>query len=115
MTLGRQRGCTPRCVALPPSGGTYLLANAHVPAGCIQGGLPLGAPVCIDNLAEVDIQVVQGKVASLHPASAAASAAGGHAGQRASSSTSAQGPVIDLRGKMVLPTFADLHTHIGEP
>lgn len=32
------------------------------------------------------------------------------AGQAAAHSRAGQ---VDLRGKMVLPTFADLHTHIG--
>lgn len=45
------------------------------------------------------LQVRDGKVAALHPA--------GSAAQQTSATQ------VDLRGKMVLPTFADLHTHIG--
>lgn len=46
-------------------------------------------------------QVRDGKVAALYPA--------GHSARH----SRAWAPVVDLRGKMVLPTFADLHTHIG--
>lgn len=34
----------------------YVLANAHVPTGCIQGAPPAGAAVCVDNLAQLDIE-----------------------------------------------------------
>ena len=171
-----------RCVAVPPGGGHYLLVDAHVPTGCVQGALPPGLEIDVDNLARLDIearffvffnlcgswfvaglaarrawasgrhrkeadstppcrpsrtawpqphtrascqpsccpaapycthhahsappglplltvQVRGGKVAALYPAGAGAAA------------TSC--PAVDLRGKMVLPTFADLHTHIG--
>lgn len=49
---------------------------------------------------------VRGRIVALHPAGHAAAAPGrrGHS----------QGPAVDLKGKMVLPCFADLHTHIGE-
>jgi cytosine/adenosine deaminase-related metal-dependent hydrolase len=53
----------------------------------------------VDSLAEVDIEVRGGQVAALYPA-----------GQAAQRSGARQ---VDLHGKMVLPTFADLHTHIG--
>lgn len=46
-----------RCAALPAKGGHYVLANAHVPTGCIQGELPAGASVCVDNLAQLDVEV----------------------------------------------------------
>lgn len=49
----------PRCIALP-SGGTFTVANARVPTGCIQGPLPDSVPVCVDNLAHLDIEVVRG-------------------------------------------------------
>jgi cytosine/adenosine deaminase-related metal-dependent hydrolase len=88
----------PRCVEVPASS-HYVLANARVPAGCVEGGLPAGTHVCVDHLAELDIEVRDGRVAALHPAGEAAA----HTRARA----------LDLRGKMVLPTFADLHTHIG--
>lgn len=95
----------PRCIALP-SGGTFTVANARVPTGCIQGPLPDSVPVCVDNLAHLDIEVVRGRIVALHPAGHAAAAPGrrGHS----------QGPAVDLKGKMVLPCFADLHTHIDK-
>ena len=94
----------PRCVAVP-SRDHYVLANAHVPTGCIEGGASSiaggGASLCVDvdNLAAVDIVVRGGQVAALYPAGSARQ----HTRARQ----------VDLAGKMVLPTFADLHTHIG--
>ena len=95
----------PRCVAVPGRD-HYVLANAHVPTGCIQGGsagITGNASLCVDvdNLAAVDIVVRRGRVAALHPAGTARQ----HSRARQ----------VDLAGKMVLPTFADLHTHIGGP
>ena len=88
-----------RCVSLP-SRGSYVLTNAQVPAGCLQGDV-VGTPsVCVDNLAAVDLEVSGGRVAAVYAAGQAARHT--HARQ------------VDLCGKMVLPTFADLHTHIGE-
>lgn len=89
------------CVALP-RGGAYVLLHARVPTGCIQGAVPGQVPVCVDNLAELDIEVAQGRVVALHPPGS---------GRAAARRRSTQ--VVDLQGKMVLPTFADLHTHIG--
>ncbi|EFN58847.1 hypothetical protein CHLNCDRAFT_34176 [Chlorella variabilis] len=91
---------TPRCVELPHGGGHYVLANARVPQGCVEGGVPASTHVCVDNLAELDIEVKGGQVAALYPAGGAAQ----HTSARR----------VDLRGKMVLPTFADLHTHIDK-
>jgi hypothetical protein len=89
----------PRCAELPAGGGHYVLANTRVPTGCIEGAIPAGTSVCVDNLAQLDIEVREGKVAALFPAGIAAA----HTHARR----------LDMRGKMVLPTFADLHTHIG--
>lgn len=50
MTVGQ-----PRCVELP-SRGHYVLTNAHVPTGCIAGNLPAGVSVCVDNVAELDLE-----------------------------------------------------------
>ena len=47
----------------------------------------------------MQLQVRDGVVAALYPA--------GHAAEHT------RAWQVDLRGKMVLPTFADLHTHIG--
>ncbi|KAL4442940.1 hypothetical protein ABPG77_008431 [Micractinium sp. CCAP 211/92] len=94
----------PRCAALP-SGGTFTITNARVPTGCIQGELPGSVPVCVDNLAHLDIEVVDARITALHPAGHAAAA-----GRRGRS----QGAAVDLKGKMVLPCFADLHTHIDK-
>ncbi|PSC72883.1 Cytosine deaminase [Micractinium conductrix] len=90
------------CVALP-RGGAYVLLHARVPTGCIQGAVPGQVPVCVDNLAELDIEVAQGRVVALHPPGS---------GRAAARRRSTQ--VVDLQGKMVLPTFADLHTHIDK-
>lgn len=46
-----------RCVAVPPAAGHYLLADAHVPTGCVHGALPPGLAVDVDNLARLDIEV----------------------------------------------------------
>jgi cytosine/adenosine deaminase-related metal-dependent hydrolase len=89
----------PRCVELPTKG-HYVLTNAHVPTGCIVGELPAGVSVCVDNVAELDLEVRNGMVAALYPA--------GHAAEHT------RAWQVDLRGKMVLPTFADLHTHIDK-
>ncbi|KAI3436637.1 hypothetical protein D9Q98_006053 [Chlorella vulgaris] len=90
----------PRCAELPAGGGHYVLANTRVPTGCIEGAIPAGTSVCVDNLAQLDIEVREGMVAALFPAGIAAA----HTHARR----------LDMRGKMVLPTFADLHTHIDK-
>ena len=93
-----------RCAALPRAGTAaaahYTLANARVPTGCIQGKIEgEGLSLCIDSLALVDFEIKDGVVAALRAAGGGATTAGLHR--------------VDLHGKMVLPTFADLHTHIG--
>lgn len=91
----------PRCVSLPSSS-HYVLSNGRVPVGCIEGDTTGGTQpsVCVDCLAEVDIEVRAGKVAAIYPAGQAAS----HTRARR----------VELNGKMILPTFADLHTHIDK-
>jgi len=101
LQLQAEAAAAPRCVTLPRGGGRYLLSNAHIPTGCVQGPLPGAVSMCVDNLALCDMLVEGGKVAALYPAGQGAA----HAGRRCH--------VVDLKGKMVLPTFADLHTHIG--
>jgi hypothetical protein len=92
-----------RAVSLPRSR-HYVLTNARVPLGCLEGVDEGELEACIDRLAMVDIEVRDGKVASIRAA-----------GQAPLRSALLGGPRrVDLRGKMVLPTFADLHTHIGE-
>lgn len=82
-----------------------LLTNAWVPLCCLQpADRDQGLEVCIDELARVDLEIRDGKVAGVYPAGAGA----GQRGCRWSAS------LMDLRGKMVLPTFADLHTHIDK-
>ena len=49
----------PRCVELPAKG-HYVLANVHVPTGCIVGKLPADASVCVDNVAELDLEASTG-------------------------------------------------------
>eukprot|EP00887_Chlorella_sp_A99_P002739 scaffold6.g2739.t1 len=91
-----------RAVHVPPAK-HLLLANACVPLACLAAPVDGEAPldVCIDELARVDIEIKGGKVAGVYPA--------GEGWQRCRGAEE-----VDLAGKMVLPTFADLHTHIDK-
>jgi cytosine/creatinine deaminase len=75
-----------------PEGGRYRLARAHVPA-CVAD---VGARSDADGLALVDIEIVDGRIASI--------AAAGQPRQGS----------MDLAGRMVLPAFVDCHTHIDK-
>ena len=83
-----------------PDTGHLFLANAHVPICCIPSDVPFVSPT-IDSLALVDIEIVAGCVTGIHAARGSAAYANQDAG------------IVDLRRGMVLPTFVDLHTHIG--
>lgn len=105
---------TDRVIALPPDEATYTLRSAHVPVCCLERLRPEdleGLQPCVDGLALVDITVNGSKILSITPAGAAArdELPNGHAAAHQALPV----PHVDLRGKMVLPTFVDLHTHIG--
>lgn len=89
-----------------PHKGPYVLTNARVPLGCLEGVAEGDFEVCIDRLAKVDLEIVDDRIANILPAGQ------GLQGGRAAWLGGVQR--IDLHAKMVLPTFADLHTHIGE-
>ena len=81
---------------------THLrILNASVPVCCIPKDSSLPSPT-IDSLALVDINIVEGKVVGIHAARGSAAYANYDVG------------IVDLRHGMVLPTFVDLHTHIGD-
>ena len=98
-----------KAVALPKHRNTFTLKDARVPLGCMEGVAAEQYGVCIDHLALVDIEVRDGIITSILPA-------GGAVGGGGASITSLFfGPAsIHLHGKMVLPTFVDLHTHIDK-
>jgi cytosine deaminase len=95
-----------RAVVLP-NRASYILKNARVPLGCMEGVDPDTFTACIDHLALVDIEVRNGTIASITPA-------------EDDLTRSRRPPLffglkhVDLHGKMVLPTFSDLHTHIDK-
>ena len=79
-----------------------VLRNVNVPAACIVGGPePDALHPCVDGLALVDIEVLDGTVAAINAASSAS-------GPRAGDTTE-----VDAQQGMALPCFADMHTHIG--
>ena len=75
-----------------PEGGRYRLARARVPT-CVADA---AARSDADGLALVDIEIVDGRIASI--------AAAGEPRQGS----------MDLAGRMVLPAFVDCHTHIDK-
>ena len=76
------------------------IKNASVPLCCIPSGLSLPSS-SIDSLVLVDIEVQDGCVTSVQAARGSTDELCIDAG------------IVDLRNGMVLPTFVDLHTHIG--
>ena len=81
-----------------PHASHLRLANASVPVCCLTGTAEYSQT--IDALALVDIDVVDGLVSRIE-------AVGHH------HALDSEWKSIDLRQGMVLPTFVDLHTHIG--
>ena len=77
------------------------IENAHVPVCCLPSGLLVGNHT-VDSLALVDIDIAEGLVTAI--CSARGTPIYPHQ----------DGGVVDLRHGMVLPTFVDLHTHIGQ-
>ncbi|UBF28568.1 cytosine deaminase [Kovacikia minuta CCNUW1] len=88
-----------------PTSNHYWLTNAHVPAALLvrskQGKSRNWLPAFStpDDLYQVDIEIIDGFVASI-----------------ATTGTLPvyQAPSIDLRGGMVFPCFVDLHTHLDK-
>lgn len=90
-------------IALPDAS-QYTLLGARIPLACCKGlgGTPIHTfRSCEDGLLDADIEVRNGLIFSISPAS------------DVRVSGSENDSVLDLRGSIVLPTFADLHTHIG--
>ena len=79
----------------------FRIQNAYVPKCCLPQDTPI-ANTTIDSLALVDIDIADGVVNGI-------SMAGGQ-----SNCSNAHGGIVNVRHSMVLPTFVDLHTHIGE-
>jgi len=98
----------------------YILHNVSIPISCWESGgrdekrlargtRPSDTPVCVDHLATVDIEVCSGCIVGIY-------GTGPHLKsyvERMPESVRRGKDIVDLRGKLVLPTFTDLHTHIG--
>lgn len=87
-----------------PKSRHYVLSNASIPLGCIEGLDTSDFHICIDQIATVDLEVSDGKIASIRPASRNFQQSIFHS----------QPHRIDLKYKIIFPTFADLHTHIDK-
>jgi cytosine deaminase len=72
------------------------LARARLPATLVRGAAP--GPINADGLFSADIQITNGKVASIAPVGTAPADAG----------------TRELAGGMVLPAFVDIHTHLDK-
>lgn len=77
------------------------IQNAHVPVCCLPHNISV-ADTTIDSLALVDIDIADGLVTGICAA------------RGRSAYPDPDVVIVDLRHGMVLPTFVDLHTHIGE-
>lgn len=84
-----------------PNASHLLLANATVPVSCLPVVGESEYTRTIDSLTLIDIHMVDGIVTQI---------AAANNSQRPDSP---QWALVDLRRGMVLPTFVDLHTHIG--
>lgn len=88
-----------RAVELPNSSWLWLV-DATVPLCLLAPDVsPDSLDCCIDELAQCSIEIRDGRVAGVHAVDACPPPGAA---------------VVDLRGKMVFPTFADLHTHIDK-
>lgn len=76
-----------------PTAGSALLRNAIVPSSVLRGATD-GAP-----LQRVDLLIEGGRIAAIRPAG---------------SPLSNSGAVYEMDGGLVLPAFADMHTHIDK-
>jgi len=84
-----------------PDAAHYWLLGARVPLTCLEGWQAPTAEACLDSTVRVDLEVRNGRIAAIDPASCVTHRDGTR--------------IVDLRGSMVFPTFVDLHTHIGAP
>lgn len=78
------------------------IEEAYVPVCCIPQNTTVTATT-IDSLALVDIDIADGVVTSISAAGSGSAYPDRDVG------------IVNVRHGMVLPTFVDLHTHIGEP
>jgi len=86
----------------------YWLCNAHVPRPLLPDSLMLPEPAGIlahDNLARVDLEILDGTIRSIRPS-------GGAAANGAAEADAI--PAIDLKGGMVWCGLIDLHTHLDK-
>lgn len=77
------------------------IKDAYVPACCLPHNISV-SDTTIDSLALVDIDVADGLITGICAARGGSVYPDRYVG------------IVDLRHGMVLPTFVDLHTHIGE-
>ena len=84
-----------------PDCSSYTLLNATVPVNLLRFYASNRPSPCVDGLVLVNITIAKGVVVALCDSSEAVS------------SITLRGVVVDLAGGMILPTFVDLHTHIG--
>ncbi|MET2901808.1 hypothetical protein ABXV22_26545, partial [Vibrio rotiferianus] len=75
-----------------PAGDRLRLVDASVPACLVEGTVP-AAPDA-DGVARIDLELVDGRIATLAPARSA--------------------PGLDLKGAMVFPTVVDIHTPLAK-
>lgn len=79
-----------------PDQPTYVLRRARVPA-CLLVSAPAGAEADADGSLLLDIEVANGRIVTIAPASA-----------------DGPEPGIDLAGRQVWPTLVDVHTHLDK-
>lgn len=78
-----------------PTTPRFVLANARVPAGMVQGLSP-DAQLDEEGSARLDLLIDEGRIAAIY-----------------SAHTAPQGiPQLDLDGRQVWPCFVDMHTHL---
>jgi cytosine/creatinine deaminase len=83
-----------------PDTSQYVLRNARVPS-CLMAAPSLQARADPDDALLVDIDIADGKIRAITPASSDSPAPGA-------------GPAVDLRGCHVWPTLVDVHTHLDK-
>lgn len=85
-----------------PASDRYWLRNAHVPKSLIcreQDWRQDEVTVGQDDLLRLDLEIVNGTIARIHPAEA---------------EVRDRQPAVDLQSGMVFPCFVDLHTHLDK-
>ena len=91
------------CVRVPSSG-TYIIQAVNVPVSTLEGVDLLNFDRTVDDLCLADLHICDGLLSYISP----------HSG-RSSPAKDQKGVLINHRNGMALPTFVDLHTHIGQP